>query len=75
MLNPIMAFSATRRMRSFKTMLIVIAYVAALLLLAFTVIFPAPQEPEPEETVEETTEEVYYVIKEDGNTLTRIKAF
>ena len=33
MLNPIMAFSATRRMRSFKTMLIVIAYVAALLLL------------------------------------------
>jgi len=33
-LNPIMAFSATRRMRSFKTMLIVIAYVAALLLLA-----------------------------------------
>ena len=34
MLNPIMAFSATRRMRSFKTMLIVIAYMAALLLLA-----------------------------------------
>ena len=34
MLNPILAFSATRRMRSFKTMLIVIAYVAALLLLA-----------------------------------------
>ena len=34
MLNPIMAFSATRRMRSFKTMLIVIAYVAALLALA-----------------------------------------
>ena len=34
MLNPIMAFSATRRMRSFRTMLIVIAYVAALLLLA-----------------------------------------
>ena len=34
MLNPIMAFSATRRMRSFKTMLVVIAYVAALLLLA-----------------------------------------
>jgi ABC-type transport system involved in multi-copper enzyme maturation permease subunit len=29
-----MAFSATRRMRSFKTMLVVIAYVAALLLLA-----------------------------------------
>ena len=34
MLNPIMAFSATRRMRSFRTMLVVIAYVAALLLLA-----------------------------------------
>ena len=34
MLNPIMAFSATRRMRSFRTLLIVIAYVAALLLLA-----------------------------------------
>lgn len=34
MLNPIMAFSATRRMRSFRTMLIVIAYVCALLLLA-----------------------------------------
>ena len=34
MLNPILAFSATRRMRSFRTMLIVIAYVAALLLLA-----------------------------------------
>ena len=34
MLNPIMAFSATRRMRSFRTMLIVIAYVTALLLLS-----------------------------------------
>ena len=34
MLNPILAFSATRRMRSFRTMLIVIAYVAALLVLA-----------------------------------------
>jgi len=34
MLNPILAFSATRRMRSFKTILVVIAYVAALLLLA-----------------------------------------
>ena len=33
MLNPILAFSATRRMRSFRTMLIVIAYVAALLAL------------------------------------------
>ncbi len=40
MLNPIMAFSATRRMRSFKTMLIVIAYVAALLLLAFAFLSP-----------------------------------
>jgi hypothetical protein len=35
-----MAFSATRRMRSFKTMLIVIAYVAALLLLAFAFLSP-----------------------------------
>ncbi len=35
MLNPILSFSATRRMRSFKTMLIVIAYMAALLLLSF----------------------------------------
>ena len=34
MLNPILAFSATRRMRSFRTMLIVIAYVTALLVLA-----------------------------------------
>ena len=34
MLNPILAFSATRRMRSFRTMLIVIAYMAALLMLA-----------------------------------------
>lgn len=40
MLNPIMAFSATRRMRSFKTMLIVIAYVAALLLLALVFLAP-----------------------------------
>lgn len=40
MLNPIMAFSATRRMRSFKTMLIVIAYVAALLLLALAFLSP-----------------------------------
>ncbi len=40
MLNPIMAFSATRRMRSFRTMLIVIAYVAALLLLAFAFLSP-----------------------------------
>ncbi len=34
MLNPILSFSAIRRMRSFRTMLIVIAYEAALLLLA-----------------------------------------
>ena len=40
MLNPILAFSATRRMRSFKTMLVVIAYVAALLLLALIVLSP-----------------------------------
>ena len=31
MLNPILAFSATRRMRSFRTLLVVIAYVAVLL--------------------------------------------
>ena len=40
MLNPIWAFSATRRMRSFKTMLIVIAYMAALLLLSFAFLKP-----------------------------------
>ena len=40
MLNPIMAFSATRRMRSFRTMLIVTAYVAALLLLALAFLGP-----------------------------------
>ena len=40
MLNPILAFSATRRMRSFRTMLIVIAYVAALLLLALAFLSP-----------------------------------
>ena len=40
MLNPILAFSATRRMRSFRTMLIVIAYVAALLLLALAFLTP-----------------------------------
>lgn len=40
MLNPILAFSATRRMRSFKTMLIVIAYMAALLLLSFVFLSP-----------------------------------
>ena len=40
MLNPILAFSATRRMRSFKTMLIVIAYMAALLLLSFVFLTP-----------------------------------
>jgi len=40
MLNPILAFSATRRMRSFRTMLIVIAYVAALLVLALAFLGP-----------------------------------
>ena len=40
MLNPILAFSATRRMRSFKTMLIVIAYTLALLLLSFVFLSP-----------------------------------
>lgn len=36
MLNPILAFSATRRMRSFKTLLIVVAYV--LVMLAVTLL-------------------------------------
>ena len=40
MLNPILAFSATRRMRSFRTMLIVIAYMAAMLLLALVILSP-----------------------------------
>ena len=40
MLNPILAFSATRRMRSFRTVLIVIAYVAALLALALAFLGP-----------------------------------
>ncbi|MBR5429251.1 MAG: ABC transporter permease subunit [Firmicutes bacterium] len=40
MLNPIIAFSATRRMRSFRTMLIVIAYVAALLLIVLAFLGP-----------------------------------
>ena len=40
MLNPILAFSATRRMRSFRTMLIVIAYIAALLTLALVILGP-----------------------------------
>ncbi len=40
MLNPILAFSATRRMRSFRTMLIVIAYMTALLLLALAFMTP-----------------------------------
>ncbi len=38
MLNPILSFSAIRRMRSFRTMLIVIAYVTALLLAALTML-------------------------------------
>ena len=37
-LNPILSFSATRRMRSFRTMLVVIAFVGVLLLLAFTLL-------------------------------------
>ena len=40
MLNPILAFSATRRMRSFRTMLIVIAYMAVLMLLALVILSP-----------------------------------
>ena len=38
MLNPILSFSAIRRMRTFRTMLIVIAYEAALLILAMTML-------------------------------------
>ena len=34
MANPILAFSATRRMRSFRTVLIVLAYVGVLLIIA-----------------------------------------
>jgi len=37
MLNPILSFSAIRRMRTFRTMLIVIAYEAALLVLAMAI--------------------------------------
>ena len=40
MLNPILSFSMTRRMRSFKTLLIVFAYVGALLLLALVILQP-----------------------------------
>ena len=40
MLNPILAFSATRRMRSFRTMLIMIAYTAAMLILALVILGP-----------------------------------
>lgn len=40
MLNPILAFSATRRMRTFRTMLIVLAYMAALLALALVILWP-----------------------------------
>ncbi|MBO4471260.1 MAG: ABC transporter permease subunit [Clostridia bacterium] len=40
MLNPILAFSATRRMRSFRTMLIVIAYMAVLLVIALAFLNP-----------------------------------
>ena len=40
MLNPILAFSATRRMRSFRTMLIVIAYLAVMLALVLVILGP-----------------------------------
>ncbi len=40
MLNPILSFSATRRMRSLKTMLILLAYVAVMLLIAARILFP-----------------------------------
>ena len=40
MLNPILAFSATRRMRTFRTMLIVFVYMAALLALALVILWP-----------------------------------
>ena len=40
MLNPILAFSATRRMRSFRTILIVIAYLAVMLLLTLVILSP-----------------------------------
>ena len=40
MLNPILAFSATRRMRSFRTILIVIAYMAVLLAIALAFLNP-----------------------------------
>ncbi len=40
MLNPILAFSATRRMRSFRTMLIMITYITAMLILALVILGP-----------------------------------
>jgi len=40
MLNPILAFTATRRMRSFRTMLIVIACMIMMLLLALLILSP-----------------------------------
>ena len=40
MLNPILAFSATRRMRSFRTMLILIAYVVLMLAIAALILAP-----------------------------------
>jgi len=55
---------------------VIVIVVAALAILAFTVIFPPKEEPQLEEEPADTAaEEVYYVIKEDGNTLTQIKAF
>ena len=43
MLNPILAFSATRRMRSFRTVLILIAYMAVLLVIALAFLNPFMQ--------------------------------
>ena len=43
-MNPIVSFSATRRMRTFRTMLIVIAYEAALLLIALVMLSPFLQD-------------------------------
>ena len=63
--------------KSLKPILIgvIVIVVLALLLVAFMVIFP---EKEDEIVVESTTpvsqEPVYYVIKEDGDSLVKLKA-
>ena len=44
MLNPILAFSATRRMRSFRTVLVAIAYTMVLLLIALVFLMPFTRE-------------------------------